>query len=54
MHDIDAIGRPLAFLMIYTSAVWGACWFVFHRLRTVAYRQGYRAGARAHETGGAR
>ena len=54
MHDIDAIGRPLAFLMIYTSVAWGACWLVCHRLRVVAYRAGYRAGARARETGGMR
>ena len=53
MHDIDAVGRPLAFLMIYLGATWGACWLVCHRLRVVAYRAGYRAGERSRDlTGG--
>ena len=46
MHDIDAVGRPAAVLMIEIGAGLLITWALVARLRLVARRQGFREGVR--------
>ena len=44
MHEIDAIGRPAAFLIIEIGAGLLITWALVARLRLIARRQGFREG----------